>query len=228
MASSVDRPDRGQRASSVDVRFGAGGLAPVVVQDAAGGRVLMLGYMNAAALSATLETGDVHFHSRSRDRLWRKGETSGNVLRLVGLSTDCDRDALLVTVDPAGPTCHRGTGSCFDLDRVDGWRGQAQGFAWIETLWETIATRAIERPPESYTTSLLEGGTDVVARKVAEEATEVLLAAKDDAARPNEQTRIAVAEEVADLLYHTLVLLAEREVPPSAVIGALRARHIGD
>jgi phosphoribosyl-AMP cyclohydrolase / phosphoribosyl-ATP pyrophosphohydrolase len=211
-----------------DVRFGADGLAPAVVQDAADGRVLMLGYMDTEALAATVETGEVHFHSRSRDRLWRKGESSGNVLRLIELVVDCDRDAILVTVDPVGPTCHRGTRSCFspDVDPADGPREQgAQGFVWLETLSRTIASRASERPKSSYTTSLLEGGTDAVARKVVEEATEVLLAAKDDALRPTEQTRFAVADEVADLLYHLLVLLVERDVPPSEVIGALRRRH---
>ena len=98
------------------VSFGPDGLVPAVVQDAADGRVLMLAYMDAEALAATIATGEVHFHSRSRDRLWRKGETSGNVLRLVDLAIDCDGDALLVTVEPAGPTCHRGTRSCFDPD----------------------------------------------------------------------------------------------------------------
>ena len=154
---------------------------PAVVQDAADGRVLMLAYMDAEALSATLETGEVHFHSRSRDRLWRKGETSGNVLRLLDLAVDCDGDALLVTADPAGPTCHRGTRSCFDPSGVDRPSAATQGFAWLETLWSTIQARATERPAGSYTTTLLDGGVDAVGRKVTEEATEVLLAAKDDA-----------------------------------------------
>ena len=121
-----------------EVRFGADGLVPAVVQDAADGRVLMVAYMDAEALAATVETGEVHFHSRSRDRLWRKGETSGNVLRLVDLAIDCDGDALLLTVDPSGPTCHRGTRSCFDPDGAPAERG-TQDFAWLETLWSTIA-----------------------------------------------------------------------------------------
>jgi phosphoribosyl-ATP pyrophosphohydrolase/phosphoribosyl-AMP cyclohydrolase len=222
---------------AIEVRFGADGLAPAVVQDAADGRVLMLAWMDAEAVAATIETGEVHFHSRSRGRLWRKGETSGNVLRLVKLATDCDSDAILVTAEPAGPTCHRGTRSCFDdesgviADTGDGGRS-TQGFAWLETLWSTIASRAAERPTGSYTSSLLDGGVDTVARKVTEEATEVLIAAKDDAAAelsagPRETTRPALSGEVADLLYHTLVLLAERNVPPSEVFGALRARHDG-
>jgi phosphoribosyl-ATP pyrophosphohydrolase/phosphoribosyl-AMP cyclohydrolase len=197
---------------------------PAVVQDATDGRVLMLAYMDAEALAATVDTGEVHFHSRSRGTLWRKGETSGNVLRLVDLSIDCDGDALLVTADPAGPTCHRGTRSCFDRDGAPAERA-TQGFAWFETLWSTIESRATERPPGSYTTSLLDGGVDAVGRKVTEEATEVLLAAKDDAIASTPATREALAGEAADLLYHALVLLAERDLLPAAVIDSLRARH---
>ena len=140
----------------------------------------MVGHLDEAALAATLATGEVHFHSRSRDRLWRKGETSGHVLRLVDLAVDCDGDALLLTVDPVGPTCHRDVRSCFDADDAPAERA-TQGFAWLETLWATIAARAAERPAGSYTTSLLDGGVDAAGRKVTEEATEVLLAAKDDA-----------------------------------------------
>jgi phosphoribosyl-ATP pyrophosphohydrolase/phosphoribosyl-AMP cyclohydrolase len=206
------------------VRFDAEGLVPAVVQDAADGRVLMLAYMDAEALDATVATGEVHFHSRSRDRLWRKGETSGNVLRLVGLAADCDGDALLVTAEPVGPTCHRGTRSCFDPDGSPA-ESETQGFAWLETLWATIASRAAERPAGSYTTSLLDGGVDAAGRKVTEEATEVLVAAKNDAAASTPATREALADEAADLLYHALVLLAERDLPPAAVLAALRDRH---
>lgn len=217
---------RAEGRTTPEVRFGPDGLAPAVVQDAVDGRVLMVAYMDAEALQATLETGEVHFHSRSRDRLWRKGETSGNVLRLVDLTVDCDRDAVLVTVDPVGPTCHRETRSCFDPETVEADPPvRSEGFAWLETLWDTIGARARERPPGSYTTSLLEGGVDAVARKVGEEATEVILAAKDDAGRSTEETRRALTAEVADLLYHGLVLLAEREIPPAEVIAVLRDRH---
>jgi phosphoribosyl-ATP pyrophosphohydrolase/phosphoribosyl-AMP cyclohydrolase len=206
------------------VRFGPDGLVPAIVQDAADGRVLMLAYMDSEALGATLETGEVHFHSRSRDRLWRKGETSGNVLRLLDLAVDCDGDALLVTADQAGPTCHRGTRSCFDPAGATA-EPATQGFAWLETLWSTIQDRATDRPVGSYTTTLLDAGVDAVGRKVTEEATEVLLAAKDDATAPTPATRDALAAEAADLLYHALVLLAERDLPPSTVIDALRSRH---
>jgi len=219
-------------------RYGPDGLVPVVVQDASDGRVLMLAWTDAEALAATLSTGEVHFHSRSRGRLWRKGETSGNVLHLVRLDLDCDADALLATVRPHGPSCHRGSRSCFDPDGLtpadrpagDGLPRAPQGFAWLENLWSTIGERRRERPAGSYTTSLLDGGVDVAGRKVTEEATEVLMAAKDDAAaeaddRDRAVTSAAVAAETADLLYHALVLLAERGQEPRAVLDILMARH---
>jgi phosphoribosyl-ATP pyrophosphohydrolase/phosphoribosyl-AMP cyclohydrolase len=212
-----------------EISFGPDGLVPAVVQDVADGRVLMVAYMDAEALVATLDTGEVHFHSRSRGRLWRKGETSGNVLRLVGLAPDCDGDALLVTAEPAGPTCHRGTRSCFDPDGAPPDR-DSQGFGWLETLWTTIQARAADRPEGSYTARLLAGGVDAAARKVTEEATEVLIAAKDDATAEaagldRAATREALAGEAADLLFHALVVLAERRVAPNAVVDVLRARH---
>jgi phosphoribosyl-ATP pyrophosphohydrolase/phosphoribosyl-AMP cyclohydrolase len=212
-----------------DVAFPASGLIPAIVQDRSDGRVLMLAWVDAEALGATVDTGDAHFHSRSRDRLWHKGETSGNTLRVVDLAIDCDGDALLLTVDPAGPTCHRGTRSCFDADDGPAERS-TQGFAWLETLWATIAERAATRPAGSYTTSLLDGGVDVAGRKVTEEATEVLIASKDDATAQaagadRTATADALAGEVADLLFHTLVVLAERGASPSEVIATLRRRH---
>ena len=245
----------GRQLRPEDVAWGPSGLVPGVVQDAADGRVLMVAYVDAEALAATLATGDVHFHSRSRDRLWRKGETSGNVLRLLDMAIDCDGDALLFQVDPTGPTCHRNTRSCFDdIAAAPTARGGAaagdsggpaadttptdttttdtplpgQGFEWLETLWSTIDARATADPAASYTARLVAGGVDAPGRKVTEEATEVLMAAKDDAvADPASRaaTRDALSGEVADLLYHTLVLLRERGLPPSAVIGRLRERH---
>jgi len=212
-----------------DPVWGPDGLVPAIVQHAGDDRVLMLAWMDAEALSATLETGLVHFHSRSRDRLWRKGETSGNELRLIDLTLDCDSDALLIRVDPIGPTCHRGTRSCFDPDNAPPER-TGQNFAWLEELWVTVASRAAERPAGSYTTGLLEGGVDTVGRKVTEEATEVLIAAKDDAAAEaagadRGPTRAALAGEAADLVFHAFVLLAERGMTPAAVVEVLRARH---
>ena len=209
---------------TVAPRYDADGIVPAVVQDATDGRVLMLAFMDEEALNATIETGEVHFHSRSRGKLWKKGETSGNVLRLVSIAEDCDQDALLVTVNPTGPTCHRGTRSCFDPDGAPAERA-TQGLAWLESLWSTISERAATRPPGSYTAELLDGGVDRTARKVTEEATEVLMAAKDDAAASTPARRSALAGESADLLYHLLVLLAERGVPPSDVIAELRRRH---
>jgi len=231
-----------RRVLGEDVAWAANGLVPAVVQDVGDGRVLMVAYMDAEALTMTMATAEVHFHSRSRDRLWRKGETSGNVLHLVDIDIDCDGDALLLSVNPAGPTCHRGTRSCFDSEGAEAptpgpavaepsgetaapWE---QGFEWLEKLWATIDSRAGADPGASYTARLLAGGVDAPARKVAEEAVEVLMAAKDDAVAPPERhpaTRDALTGEVADLLYHTLVMLRERGLPPSEVIARLRERH---
>lgn len=197
------------------VRFDAEGLVPGIVQDVSTGRVLMLGYLSNEALDLTLKTGLLHFWSRSRQLLWKKGETSGNTLTLVEAVPDCDGDAVLLQVRPAGPTCHLGTQSCFDSGRVP-------VFAELDTLWSTIAARATDRPAGSYTASLLAGGVDAVARKVLEEAGEVVLAAKNQAAGTEGRERLA--EEAADLLYHLLVLLAEREVEPAAVTAVLAGR----
>ncbi len=217
--------------TALEVAFPASGLVPAIVQDTADGRILMLAWVDAEALAATVATGQAHFHSRSRDRLWRKGETSGHTLRVLDLAVDCDGDALLVSVEPNGPTCHRETRSCFDADGSPATQ-TTQGFGWLETLWTTIADRAATRPPGSYTTALLDGGVDATARKVTEEATEVLMAAKDDAAAEasgadRTGTQEALASETADLLYHALVLLAERGLDPTAVIDTLRRRHDG-
>lgn len=230
-------------AAAFEPRWGADGLVPVVVQDVTDGRVLMVAFTDAEALAATRSTGEMHFHSRSRARLWRKGETSGNTLRVVDLALDCDADAILATVEPTGPACHVGTRSCFDAAPSsagdDPSPGQAMptrtsaapvGFAVLEDLWRTIVARAAERPADSYTASLLDGGVDRVARKVSEEATEVLIAAKDDATAEasgldRAATSAALASETADLLYHLLVLLAERGATPRAPLDVLEARR---
>ena len=202
-----------------DVRFDAQGLVPGIVQDELTGRVLMLGYLNHESLRLTLSTGDVHFWSRSRQEIWCKGATSGNTLSLAELRVDCDGDALLLIANPRGPTCHTGTGGCFD-----GTGGsRPEGFGILGELWSVILQRADDRPEGSYTASLLSGGIDTVARKVLEEAGEVLLAAKDHAAGLADDRRLA--EEVADLAYHTLVLLAEREIDPNEVAGILQGRR---
>ena len=197
------------------LRFNDRGLVPGIVQHAVTRRVLMLGYLSEQSIVRTRETGLVTFWSRSRNELWRKGETSHNTLAFVSMRPDCDGDALLIEAVPSGPTCHTGAETCFS-DHTDD-----QGFAWLERLWHVIAARAEERPEGSYTTSLLEGGVDTTGRKVTEEATEVLLAARDQAAG-GPDTRLA--EESADLVYHLLVLLAERCVSPRAVVDVLRTR----
>ena len=214
------------------VSYGSDGLVAAVVQDADDGRVLMVAWQDAEAIEATIATGEAHFHSRSRDALWKKGETSGNTLAVVSMELDCDADAVLITARPAGPTCHTEARSCFDLE-PGSETGQAQDtpaqdFAWLERLWAVIDERARTRPEGSYTSKLLDEGVDATARKVAEEATEVVMAAKDDdvaersgSARPTGE----LAGELADLLYHSLVLCAERGLPPSAVIDTLKARH---
>lgn len=201
-----------------DVNYGERGLMPGIVQDAATGRVLMLGYLNQEALDLTVVTGLVHFWSRARNRLWRKGETSGNSLQLVDLSVDCDADALLLTVRPAGPTCHTGSVTCFDNGRTDG-----EGFARLETLWSVIATRAEELPADSYTARLVSGGVDATGRKVIEEAGEVVKAASQHS--HGSGTAARVAEEAADVVYHLLVLLAERGVQPRQVLDELDTRR---
>jgi phosphoribosyl-ATP pyrophosphohydrolase/phosphoribosyl-AMP cyclohydrolase len=218
------------RLEPASVTWDPAGLVPAVVQDAADGAVLMLAWMDAEALEATNATGLAHFHSRSRGKLWRKGETSGNVLRVRGLALDCDADAILVTADPAGPACHTGTRSCFDATVGP----SAQGFAWLERLWSTIVERRTAGDAAgSYTARLLAGGVDACGRKVTEEATEVLLAARDDAEAERagggvgarSATRAALAGETADLLYHALVLCAERGLEPADVLEVLRGRH---
>lgn len=227
--------ERRASATLPEVRFGPDGLVAGIVQDVADGRVLMLGWLDTEALAATLATGLVHFHSRSRERLWRKGETSGNELHLVDLAVDCDADALLLTVRPTGPTCHTGARSCFDAGGIAAVADPeaAQGFGFLETLWGTIAERAAQRPAGSYTVRLLDGGVDAVGRKVVEEATEVLMAAKDDAVAESDHSdsrapiRAALAGELADLLYHVLVLCEERGLPPREALAVLRERHRG-
>lgn len=201
-----------------DVAWGETGLVPTVVQDDATGRVLMVGYMNRKALESTLAERKVHFWSRSRQELWRKGDTSGHTLDLVDARLDCDGDTLLVIARPDGPTCHTGTDTCFD----DGPLGV--GFAGLEPLWATIADRAARRPDGSYTTKLLEGGPDLPARKVVEEAAEVLIAAKDHATGAGDHRRLA--EEVADLVYHLLVVCADRDLDPKLVVSELADRAV--
>jgi phosphoribosyl-ATP pyrophosphohydrolase/phosphoribosyl-AMP cyclohydrolase len=199
-----------------DIRFGTDGLITGVVQDADTRRVLMVGYLNEESLALTRNTGRVHFWSRSRAELWEKGATSGNYLNVVDISVDCDGDALLITANPDGPTCHTGATSCF----VDG-RVTDQGFAALENLWDTITDRIESPPPNSYTAELAAAGPDLTGRKLVEEATETLIAAKNHA---HGDTALRVVEESADVVYHLLALLAERGIEAGDVIAELRRR----
>lgn len=187
-------------------------LTAGIIQDDHTGQVLMLGYLSQEALRLTRETGLVHFHSRSRNQLWKKGETSGNTLSVASISEDCDGDAILIRAVPAGPTCHTGAVSCF---------GGGEPVGTISRLEATIHSRRDERPDGSYTVSLLDEGVEAVARKVVEEAVEVLLAAtQQSGGGPAER----VAEEAADLLYHLMVLLAHRGIEFGAVLEVLEHR----
>jgi phosphoribosyl-ATP pyrophosphohydrolase/phosphoribosyl-AMP cyclohydrolase len=199
-----------------DIRFDANGLVPGVVQDAVTGQVLMVGYLNEESLALTRATGRVHFWSRSRNELWEKGATSGNYLNVVDIAPDCDADALLITADPEGPTCHTGAVSCFAIDRSN------QGFGQLERLWSTIQARIASPSPESYTATLAGAGPDLTGRKLVEEATETLLAAKNHEVGTGSTQR--VVEESADVIYHLLALLAERRIPAGAVLDELASR----
>jgi phosphoribosyl-ATP pyrophosphohydrolase/phosphoribosyl-AMP cyclohydrolase len=191
--------------------FDAAGLVPVVAQDRASGDVLMVAWANAEALARTAETGIAHFWSRSRKALWRKGETSGHELRVVEARADCDRDTLLLVVEPTGPACHTGARSCF---------GETSPTAagMLEELARVLHQRAAAPPEQSYTARLLAKGPDQVLKKIGEEATEVVLAARV-------QTDERLVEESADLLYHLLLALEMRGVPLARVMDELRTRR---
>jgi len=197
-----------------EISFDERGLVPVVVQDEASAEVLMLAYANAKALELTLETGEMHFFSRSRDEIWRKGETSGMTMAVRQLRYDCDGDAVLAIVAPAGPACHTGERTCFYRE-LGGDPARVVHEA-LPALQRTLESRRAERPAGSYTVELLDNPT-LVGEKVEEEAEEVVRAAR-------EETDERVAEEAADVLYHLWVLLAARGVPPAAVFEVLNAR----
>lgn len=188
-----------------------GGLVPAIVQHAESGEVLMLGYMNAEALTATQASGFVTFWSRSRQRLWRKGETSGHVLALVSVRADCDQDALLVRAIPHGPTCHTGTSSCFGAD-------VRPPLGFLAELDALVASRHTARPAHSYTTKLFESGTRRIAQKVGEEGVEAALAAVA-------QGDAELLGEAADLLFHLTVLLRARGLSLADAARVLAERH---
>lgn len=186
------------------------GLMPVIVQHAKSGEVLMLGYMNPQALAQTIESGKVTFFSRTKQRLWTKGETSGNFLNVVKIAPDCDNDTLLVLVNPIGPTCHLGTSSCFGETHHD--------WLFLYQLEELLASRKTADPESSYTAKLYASGTKRIAQKVGEEGVETALAATVN-------DRFELKNEASDLVYHLLVLLQDQELDLSAVIENLRERH---
>lgn len=210
------------------VRFDEKGLVPCVAQDAESGEVLTLAYASEESLRLTVETGEMHFFSRSRERIWRKGEESGHVLKLKQLRYDCDGDAILALVEPSGPACHTGERSCFyrelggsastgkDAPPVPGEPSPVPHEA-LAALQRTLRSRAAERPAGSYTVQLLDDPT-LIGAKIEEEAEEVVRAAR-------EESDGRVAEEAADLLYHLSVLLASREVSQAAVMEVLNGRR---
>ena len=196
----------------IDFKKG-GGLVPAIVQDADTLQVLMLGYMNAEALKATLQGGRVTFFSRSKNRLWRKGETSGDTLELDHILTDCDEDALLVYARPQGPTCHTKTTSCFGLE-------QAPGIGFLGELARVVKDRSQAAPADSYTARLMHKGIAKIAQKVGEEGLETALAGRAG-------DLFELHNEAADLLYHLAVLLMARETKLENVLAILRERHQG-
>jgi phosphoribosyl-ATP pyrophosphohydrolase/phosphoribosyl-AMP cyclohydrolase len=194
------------------------GLLPAIVQDAFDGRVLMQAYMNLESLQTTLESGRVTFWSRSRQELWTKGETSGNTLELVAMHADCDSDCILLLAIPHGPSCHRGSDTCFDTALPDGDHRVAPELSFLATLERLVQEREAQRPPDSYTTRLFDAGVKRIAQKVGEEGVETALAAT---AGDKEE----LTNESADLLYHLLVLLKACDLSLIDVVKTLRSRH---
>ncbi len=199
-----------------EIRYDEKGLVPVVAQDASTGEALMLAYASREAVKKTIDTGEAHYYSRSREEIWRKGETSGNTQKVTDVRLDCDGDALLYRVEPAGPACHTGERSCF-FTSLAGSDGETPDLGKTLTrLAGTIAGRRLEMPDGSYTAKLLDRGTGYTAQKVGEEAVEVVVAALEGE---------RLAEESADLLYHLLVLLEGRGVGVEEVARVLDERH---
>jgi phosphoribosyl-AMP cyclohydrolase / phosphoribosyl-ATP pyrophosphohydrolase len=202
-----------------DVKWDEKGLVPVIVQDVSSKEVLTLAYMNEESLKKSIETRETWFYSRSRQELWHKGATSGNTQTITSITYDCDQDALLVKVIPAGPACHTGAYSCFNEVLLGEKEvGTGDRFAIINELEQVIATREKELPEGAYTTYLFEKGIDKILKKIGEEAGEVIIAAKN---RDPEE----LSWEISDLLYHLLVLLQEQKVPLDRILKVLEERH---
>jgi phosphoribosyl-AMP cyclohydrolase / phosphoribosyl-ATP pyrophosphohydrolase len=199
------------------VKFDERGLVPVVAQDHASGEVLTLAYASEEALRLSVETGELHFFSRSRGKLWRKGEESGNVLKLKQLRVDCDGDAIVALVEATGPACHTGNRGCFYRDLRSDEMPAPAIHETLATLERTLRSRAADRPEGSYTVKLLDDPA-LIGEKIEEEAEEVVRAGR-------EESDERVAEETADLLYHLAVLLVSREVPQAAAMEVLDGRR---
>ncbi len=187
------------------------GLVPAIIQDAKTLKVLMLGFMNEAAYQKTKEEGKVTFFSRTRDRLWTKGEESGNFLHVVEILEDCDSDTLLIKTNPVGPVCHKGTDTCWGENNT-------KGISFLQYLQDFIEKRKVEMPEGSYTTHLFNKGINKIAQKVGEEAVETIIEAKDD----NDELFL---NEVSDLFYHLIVLLTEKGFKLSDIADLLESRH---
>ncbi|WP_079527104.1 bifunctional phosphoribosyl-AMP cyclohydrolase/phosphoribosyl-ATP diphosphatase HisIE [Halobacillus hunanensis] len=202
-----------------DIQFNEKGLVPAIVQDARSKEVLTLAYMNKESIELTLEKEETVFYSRSREELWHKGATSGHTQKVVEIRFDCDQDALLIQVIPSGPACHKGEYSCFteSLLRHDVRAGD-QPYAIIDELRKVLAERKTILPENSYTSQLFQQGVDRIAKKIGEEAGEVIIAAKND--DPEE-----LSLESADLLFHLLLLLTDRGVSLDQVLAVLEKRH---
>ncbi len=203
-----------------ELKFDEKGLMPVIVQDFHTKQVLTLAYMNKESLEITLKEKRTCFYSRSRKTLWRKGETSGNVQKVISLAADCDKDALVCKVIKTGPACHTGSESCFFEDIYIDAEGAGEPFS-LEGLYELIARRDKERPEESYTTYLFEKGREKICKKFAEEASEVVIAdIKGD--------KTETVYELADLCYHAMVLMREAGITPEEIKKELSSRHSED
>ena len=187
------------------------GLVPAIIQDNTTHNVLMLGYLNKESLSLTLSTDVVHFYSRTKQRIWKKGEESGNELKVVSLKEDCDRDTVLIKVNPVGPVCHKGDDTCFEYSNISD--------DFINTLEDTIHNRKINPSDSSYVSSLFKKGTNKIAQKVGEEAVELVIEAKDD----NDDLFL---NESADLLFHYLILLQEKGYKLKDVVNILKERSV--
>lgn len=194
-----------------------GGIVPAIIQDAATGAVLMLGFMDREALGKTIASGRVTFWSRSKRRLWEKGEVSGNTLDVVSVATDCDNDTLLISARPRGPTCHTGKYSCFGAIVRGRCASEGGGLGFLQELYDLIAARKKELPKKSYTVSLFRAGLPKILKKIAEESGEVLQAAR-------KESKVRLIEEGADLLYHLFVLLVQKKISLDDVVRELERR----